>query len=354
MEEIIVALHMHTVYSDGNGKHADLAAAGLKAGLDAILISDHNVWVQGMEGYLQKGKKRLLTLVGEEVHDQTLTKGKNHLLIFGNRRELARFASDPQQLINQANASGGLTFIAHPIEDALPAFGEAAFNWEDWQVTGYTGIELWNQMSEFKTRATSLPKTVLHAFFLQLMTYRPLDATLKLWDELMLKHNRPVVAVGGVDAHELQIRKGPLHVVLYPYELQFRSITNHLLLPKPLTGNLTQDKNLIYDALRAGHSFIAYDLPRSARGFRFTVNNNDGTFWMGDQVFAEAGLTFQVRLPMRTHVRLLRNGSVVKEHTDREVLTYLTKEPGIYRVEVYLDYLGMHRAWIFSNPIYAL
>jgi len=354
MEEIIVALHIHTVYSDGNGKHADLAAAALKAGLDAILVSDHNVWVQGMEGYLQKGKKRLLTLVGEEVHDQTLPKGKNHLLIFGSTRELARFAPDPQQLIHQAGASGGLTFIAHPIEDALPAFGEAAFNWEDWQVSGFTGIELWNQMSEFKTRATSLPKTVLHAFFPQLMTFRPLEATLKLWDELILKHNKPIVAVGGADAHEMQIRKGPLRVVLYPYEQQFRSITNHLLLPKPLTGNLTQDKTLIYDALRAGHSFIAYDLPRSARGFRFTVNSNEGTFWMGDQVSAEDGLTFQVRLPARTHVRLLRNGTVVKEHTDREVLTYLTKEPGSYRAEVYLDYLGMHRAWIFSNPIYAL
>lgn len=354
MEEIVVALHMHTVYSDGTGKHADLAAAALKASLDAILVTDHNVWVQGVEGYLQKGKKRLLTLVGEEVHDQTLTKGKNHLLVFGNTRELARFAPDPQQLINQASSSGGLTFLAHPIEHALPAFGEAAFNWEDWQVSGYTGIELWNQMSEFKTRATSLPKTVLHAFFPQLMTLSPLEATLKLWDELIAKSNKPVVAVGGVDAHEMKIKKGPIRILLYPYELQFRSITNHLLLPSPLTGNLTQDKALIYGALRAGHSFIAYDLPRSARGFRFTVNGKDGTFWMGDTVSAESGLTFQVRLPIRTHVRLLRNGAVVKEHTDREVLTYLTKEPGVYRAEVYLDYLGKHRAWIFSNPIYAV
>jgi len=182
----------------------------------------------------------------------------------------------------------------------------------------------------------------------------PLEATLKLWDELIAKSNKPVVAVGGVDAHEMKIKKGPIRILLYPYELQFRSITNHLLLPSPLTGNLTQDKALIYGALRAGHSFIAYDLPRSARGFRFTVNGKDGTFWMGDTVSAESGLTFQVRLPIRTHVRLLRNGAVVKEHTDREVLTYLTKEPGVYRAEVYLDYLGKHRAWIFSNPIYAV
>lgn len=114
MEELIVALHMHTVYSDGNGTHAELARAGLKAGVDALIITDHNVLVQDMEGYLQQGKKRLLTLVGEEVHDQTRVPGGNHLLIFGHNRELARFAPKPQQLIDQVRASNALSFIAHP------------------------------------------------------------------------------------------------------------------------------------------------------------------------------------------------------------------------------------------------
>ncbi len=354
MEEIVVALHMHTVYSDGHGKHADLAQAGLKAGLDAIIVTDHNVWVQGMEGYTRQGKKQLLTLVGEEVHDQSLLIGKNHLLIFGNNRELARFAPDPQHLINQANAADALTFIAHPVEDALPAFGEAAFNWEDWDISGFTGIELWNQMSEFKSRATSISKAVLHAFFPKLMMLGPLEKTLKLWDDLLQERKQPIVAVGGVDAHAMVVRKGPLKVVLYPYEFQFRSLTNHLLIPTPLTGELDQDKRLIYEALRQGHTFVAYDLPHSTRGFRFSVNARDGQFWMGDTVSVESGLTFQVRLPIRTHVRLLKDGKVIKEHADREVLTHITKEPGIYRVEVYIDYFGKHRAWIFSNPIYAV
>jgi len=67
MEEIVIAIHMHTVYSDGNGTHAQLAEAALKAGLDAILVTDHNIWVQDVEGYVQKGKHRVLVLVGEEV-----------------------------------------------------------------------------------------------------------------------------------------------------------------------------------------------------------------------------------------------------------------------------------------------
>jgi len=352
MEEIVVAMHMHTVYSDGNGKHADLAEAALRAGIDAIIVTDHNIWVQGLEGYHQKGKHRVLVLVGEEVHDQTLEVGKNHLLILGNNRELARFAPNPQQLIDQATAGGALTFIAHPIEDALPAFGEAAYNWEDWQVSGYSGIELWNHLSEFKTRSRTLPKAALHALFPRFMSLSPLPQTLKLWDELLLKNQQPVVAIGGVDAHALNIKQGPVHLVLYPYELHFRSITNHILIPNPLSGDWQLDKRIIYEALKQGHSFVAYDLPHSTRGFRFTVNSKDGTFLMGDRVSVGSGITFQVRLPLRTHVRLLKDGKIVKEHMDREVLTYLTKEPGVYRAEVYLDYLGRHRGWIFSNPIY--
>ncbi len=354
MEELIVALHMHTVYSDGNGTHAELARAGLKAGVDALIITDHNVLVQDMEGYLQQGKKRLLTLVGEEVHDQTRVPGGNHLLIFGHNRELARFAPKPQQLIDQVRASNALSFIAHPIDDSLPAFGEESFNWHDWEASGYTGIELWNQMSEFKTRSTSLPKAALHALLPQFMMLAPLDRTLKLWDELLIKSNQPIVAVAGVDAHALVKYFGPLKITLYPYDFQFKSLNTHILTPSKLTGELSADKRMVYEALASGHCFAAYDLPHSTRGFRFTVNTKDGDFIMGDQVSVKSGLTFQVRLPTRAHVRLLKDGKVVKEHTDREVLTHITKEPGIYRAEVYLDYLGRHRGWIFSNPIYAV
>ena len=137
MEEIVVAMHMHTVYSDGNGTHAQLAEAALKAGLDAILVTDHNIWVQDVEGYVQKGKHRVLVLVGEEVHDQTLEVGKNHLLILGNNRELARYAADPQKLIDQATSADALAFIAHPIERAAGFWGSCL------QLGGLVGYRLY-------------------------------------------------------------------------------------------------------------------------------------------------------------------------------------------------------------------
>jgi len=150
MHELTINLHMHTTYSDGSGSHADLARAALKSGLDAILVSDHNVWVQGFESHHRDGKRRTLLLVGEEIHDQGRDPQKNHLLVFGAERELAAFAHDPQALIDAVREAGGVSFIAHPVDPALPAFNESDISWEDWRVSGYTGIELWNGFSELK------------------------------------------------------------------------------------------------------------------------------------------------------------------------------------------------------------
>jgi len=353
MEEIQVGIHMHTRYSDGNGSHLDLLKAAMKAGLDAVIVTDHNVLVQDAETYLQDKRRKVLLLIGEEVHDQTLKGGGSHLLVFGHNRELARFAPNPQTLINQATSSRGLTFIAHPYEDTLPAFGEGEFGWRNWDVKGFTGIELWNQLSEFKTRSQTLPAAIRNAFFPRGMMEAPLERTIKLWDELLLKHKQPIVAIAGNDAHNLIIQKGPIKVHLYTYEFQFRCFSNHLVVPNKLSGEINQDRAMIYDAISSGHTYLANDLIHSAKGFRFTVNTKDGTFLLGDRVDSSSGLTFQVRLPIPGHIRLFKDGKMIKESWDREVLMHITTEPGIYRVEVYQDYLGKHRAWIFSNPIYA-
>ncbi|MEN9563579.1 MAG: hypothetical protein RIR73_1823, partial [Chloroflexota bacterium] len=114
MHETIVNLHMHTRYSDGNGLHKDIASAALNAGVDVVIVTDHNILVRGFEGYYKEKNKKLLMLIGEEVHDQARDPQKNHLLVFGANREMATFAESPQNLIHQVRAAGGLAFLAHP------------------------------------------------------------------------------------------------------------------------------------------------------------------------------------------------------------------------------------------------
>ncbi len=351
MEELIVNLHMHTPYSDGHRTHAEIALAAIKTGLDAVITTDHNVWVNGIEGYFQSGNRRVLVLVGEEVHDPLRQPQKNHLMIFGAGRELCMFAGDPQRLIDQARLSDGLAFIAHPFEDELPAFHEEDLGWVDWQVSGYTGLEIWNGFSEFKTVSQNIFLVLFHAFFPRYMPHSPLERTLHKWDELLAGGKR-VVGIGGADAHALPFRLGPLHIDLYPYEFHFRCINNHLLVPDRLTGDLASDRKAILAALRQGHLYVGYDLPASTRGFRFTAQGKEGMAAMGDEIAMRGGVTFQIRLPAKADCRLLLNGKVLKNWMDREICTYIANQAGVYRVEVYINYLGKTRGWIFSNPIY--
>ena len=269
------------------------------------------------------------------------------------RKELSVFSDTPQQLIDQIDRADGLSFLAHPIEDPLEDFGQQDFSWRNWEIQNFTGIELWNQMSEFKSVTTGRFSALLNALFPKRMSVGPLERTLSLWDQLIATRNKPIIAIGGVDAHQLRFNIGPVPIYLYPYQHHFKSVITHIINPKPLSGSFPDDRNMVIKSLRQGHCYVGYDLPSPTDGFKFTVNNDDGEFIMGDVVEIKRGLTFQIRLPQRTLCHLLKDGKIIKQWPDREVCTHITTEPGVYRVEAFIPYKGKMRGWIFSNPIYA-
>lgn len=353
MHELITNLHMHTTYSDGHTSHAGLVKAGLQSGLDVVIVTDHNVWVDGPEDIYQEGKRRLLLLVGEEIHDQSRQPQKNHLLVIGAGKELAPLAGEPQRLLNAVRQAGGLAFLAHIIDPAAPAVGEADLSWEDWQVQGYNGIELWNSMSEFKGLLKNKLLAIYYALNPRRIAHGPYPAALKKWDELLAGGQR-VSAVGGSDAHALPIRLGPFRRTIFPYEFHFKCINTHLLTPAPLSGELEKDRRMVLEALAGGHAFIGYDLPAPTRGFRFSAAGLEQTAQMGDEISAKNGVTFQIRLPRPVNCCLIRDGKPVKSWEKRETCTYITTEPGAYRVEAMIDFEGKARGWIYSNPIYVV
>lgn len=351
MHEIVVNLHMHSRYSDGSGTHKDIAQAAMRAGLDAVIVTDHNVLVGGVEGYYRSGPNRVLLLVGEEIHDQGRDPQKNHLLVFNANRDLATLAESPQHLIEAVREAGGLSFLAHPHDLAAPAFGETDITWDAWDVQGYTGLELWNGFSEFKVYLTSKPRGIFYAYFPHLIGRGPSLQTLLKWDELLLD-GRQVVAVGGSDAHALRLRLGPLARVVFPYEFHFKTVNTHVLLSQPLAGDAIVDRNAIYEALATGRCFVGYDLPASTRGFRFTAQGREKIVTMGEEILAEGGVTLQARFPAPVECRMMKDGQVVRAWKRHQACTHIVTEPGVYRVEAYRRYLGRRVGWIFSNPIY--
>ena len=350
MNELIVNLHMHTTYSDGSSSHEDLGRAALKTSVDVLLVTDHNVWVQGVDAYYQDGKKRVLVIACEEIHDQGRNPQKNHLLVFGADQEMATLADNPQTLISSVHRLGGLSFLAHPVDPAMPAFGETDISWVDWDVAGFTGLELWNGFSELKTVAKGKLDAIFYAFFPETIPHGPLAKILNIWDDLLAKGRR-VVAVGGSDAHALQKVMGPLHKTIFPYEYHFSTINTHTLTPTALTGNLDQDRKMVFEALAAGHCFVGYDLPASTRGFNFTAQSRELSGIMGDEIATQGAVTLQAKFPSRAEIKLIKDGECLKVlHGD--TFTHITNEPGAYRIEAYKHFLGQRRGWIFSNPIY--
>ena len=351
MQEIIINLHMHTRYSDGTGTHKDIANAAIKTGLDAIIVTDHNVLVNGVEGYYRVGRDRVLLLVGQEVHDQDRVPQKNHLLVFNANRDVAGLADDPQALINGVEEAGGLSFIAHPKDPEAPAFNETDISWEAWDVEGYNGIELWNGLSELKTVVPTKLHGAFYAFFPQFIGHGPISETIQRWDDLMSTGKR-VVALGGSDAHALDMHMGPIHRIIFPYEFHFRTVNTHVFIPEPLTGEIESDKKMIYEAIEKGHCFVAYDLPAPTRGFVFRARGLEHSAIMGDEIPSKGGVTLHIHLPTKADITLLKDGIPIGTIRNKQTLTHNTSQPGVYRVEVHRSFLGKKRGWIYSNPIY--
>lgn len=356
-------MHIHTRYSDGEKLHAEIADDAIAAGLDFIIITDHNVHVTGVEGYYSNSDGRVLLMTGEEVHNVRRQPQASHFLAYGAGKELATYAPDPQALIDQTLSAGGYGFLAHPYEDDLPLFDQPDLGWHDWDIEGFSGLEIWNYMSVFKnTLACRLEnlrwKNKLISLLVALrMTLNPEryvngadSRTLALWDSFLAKGMR-VAAVGNSDAHGTPMRLGPLRREVYPYEFLFRAVNTHVLLPEPLNGDMNHDERLLLQAIGRGNSWIGYDMAGRTDEFRFTVQGRANGI-IGDEMPYGMGATLQIRTPGRCRIRVIRHGVVVSEVERESNLTYIPDMPGAYRVECYIPFEGRERGWIYSNPIY--
>lgn len=347
MFEIVANLHMHTPFSDGEKYHREIAADAAKAGLNAIIVTDHNVFAREVDGYMDG----VLVLAGEEVHDATRQPQASHCLVYGACDEMAAFAPNPQKLVSEVARRRGLSFFAHPFEKASPISPDfMAINWEDWDTRGNTGLELWNAMTEVKARSSNYLAGFLCAFFPSFFLRGPFKETLAKWDAL-LAEGRRVVAIGNADAHGTPYHLGPIHREVLPYRYLFRCVNTHVLLERPFGKNAQRDAQLLYDALRAGHCFVGYDRPHTTRGFSFTAKSGADVAVMGDELRRKAATLFEVRSPGLGHIRLIKDGRVVAAKFGLN-LDYLSIEPGVYRVEVRRFFRGWLRGWIYSNPIY--
>jgi len=352
--EYVGNVHVHSVYSDGVATYQHIAAAAATAHLNFIIVTDHNVRPEGLEGYRAavEGAAAVLVLSGEEVHDVRRRPQANHLLVYGVEQELAPYSfGSTQGLIQAARQRDGICYIAHPVEKSSPVSPDlAAIPWTTWPPEGVHGIELWNYMSEFKGLLWSKVVAPFHAFFPEMGIRGPYRATLRLWDELLQQGYR-IAAIGNADAHGTTYSMGPIKRAIFPYEYLFRCVNTHILTQSPLTGDVATDRALVYEALRAGRTWVGYDLPHSTRGFRCLAQSGSTSAVPGEELRRLGALIINVTLPARGEIHLRRDGKIIKRVVGTS-LKHTSEEAGIYRVEVYRRFRGHRVGWIFTSPIY--
>jgi hypothetical protein len=113
VQEIVGAIHGHSTYSDGTGTFPEIVAAACDAGLDFLVMTDHDT-LQPLQDVGEAFHGRTLLLIGCEVSPPT-----NHLLAVGARTCPSR-EQPPQDYVDDLRAQGALTFLAHPHDRGVP------------------------------------------------------------------------------------------------------------------------------------------------------------------------------------------------------------------------------------------
>lgn|SRR5574341_4997 len=339
MHEYIGCIHIHSTDSDGSKPVSEIIKIGQEAGLDFLMFSDHMTLKSlkaGQEGWFGK----TLVVIGYEIND---LKNKNHYLAF-NLEEVLPEEMSVAEYVQEVKKRGGLGIIAHPdeIRNQLPQY--PPYPWTAWEVSGFDGIEIWNQMSEWMEKLTKLNqfKMFLHP---RKSLKGPTAKILNIWDSQA--QSRKVVGIGGVDAHAHPYRLGPFRLTIFPYLVQFKSIRTHVLLNELLSPDFLTAKRQLFSAMKNCRVFISNYAWGDAKGFSFTAENDDYKISVGGTIKLSHKAKIEIQAPGTAHLKLIHDGAVVSEVvSDR--LEYITKESGAFRAEAYRNRTG----WIFSNHLW--
>ncbi|MBW2609063.1 MAG: PHP domain-containing protein [Deltaproteobacteria bacterium] len=344
--EYVGNLHIHSIHSDGAKSVPKIAKSAASAGLDFICINDHDYKKDSLNLDEEGFYGDMLVFVGLEIGRRY-----HHYLAYDLKEMVRSDNLGPQEVIDQVNMQDGFGFMAHPFEKGMP-FSEKsiAYTWNDLSVDGFKGICIWNFSSRWKDRIKSVFHGILFLIFKRQALKGPSQKTISFWDNLC-RHRR-AVAIGGSDAHGSVFRWGPINLIPLSYDFLLTTINIHVLLNKKRLKDFETAKHDIYEAMKEGRLFIAYDRLYPAKGFKFYFISNDGSdLIMGEEdLFGPGNLV--IELPSNGEVRLYKDGVLEKKWRGMEAVHKVT-EKGVYRVEVYrrIPFFGW-RPWIFSNPIY--
>jgi len=335
-------IHCHSTYSDGTGDMEEIGKAANDAGLDFVLMTDHDQ-MKPVEDGQEKWNGSSLIICGTEV-----TPEKNHYIVFGDKKlkDVDKLRGlKPQEYIDAVNAQGWFGFIAHPDHGGTTKFGIPSYRWEDWNVANYCGMGLWDLMTDWQSQLDREDVSLEVYTEFEDWLSGPRMETLKRWDELNKKAK--VVGIGEIDNHKYKKEFNGQTLEIFPYETAFKTISNHILLDKPLEKDFKKAKKQVLEALKHGAVYVSFDWWDDPTDFSFEIDNGKKIAGMGDSIELTEKTELVASFPQEALLNVYKNGESILEEEGDEILVDLT-EPGAYRVEAMRNDI----VWILSNNIY--
>lgn len=342
------AIHIHTRLSDGTGDIDLISKAAKKAGLDFIIITDHNHY-DNDEGIFNG----VYVIKAQEISP----KNENHYLTFGVN-ETIQPDNNAKIYIDKVREKGGFGFAAHPDEGTYTDNNGVIYPrknsnhcipWTDKTILP-DGIEIWNWFSNWADNLDdSNLFTLAYAYlFKHKIVKAPSAITLSWWDKLNMDSPEIIPAIGGVDAHALKLYRYIIPVTVFPYETCFNTITNFIHITNELSENFNIAKKQILTAIKNGNITIINRTTSKLLPKIYITNSNEN-FAPGSKVNLDNNTTlhFVSNKPLR--ICLIYNGSVISDVISNE-FSYKINEIGKYRVEAYCKGKG----YLYTNPFYIL
>ncbi|MFW5804399.1 MAG: PHP domain-containing protein [bacterium] len=330
------AFHIHTTYSDGTGTISQIAKDAKKAGLDWIIITDHNN-LTGLHNNEEGWYDGLAVIIGEEISPDS----SDHYLALNIKEEVC-CSLTPQKTIESVKSQGGIGFIAHPDESINRKNKFPPLRWTNWDIRGFNGIEIWNYMSDWGDNFDER----LSYYNLLTRHYRltgPTKNTLRWWDEVNNETSEIISAVGSLDSHAFKHQ----FFEIFPYLDTFKTITNYLFLDQNLSTNFEDAKTQILTALKNGNNIIVNRFWNNKQDdFIFSIISKNKEIFPGQETILNENSKLLIKLPQKAKIKLFRNGNIIFEENTTNIKVK-DLSPGKYRFEAYLN----NKPWIFSNPI---
>jgi hypothetical protein len=232
------AWHVHTTASDGRGTLDEVVAAAAAAGLQFVVVSDHNVVAPAAPEY----RRGVLVVPATEASTRV-----GHVVAVGLSRPLspADRDGDPLGAIRRA---GGRAVLAHPFHPRRPFTG--------WDAGPWTGIEVvsndgwWHEALARRAFATIARAALV-------LPFDPPRAVLAFGRE-------PVDELARLDAAAASRDPGERRVLLcsadahgYPsYRAAFEAFSMHV--PVALSGDAAADARAVEAALLDGRAACVF------------------------------------------------------------------------------------------------